>query len=452
MHRYLGYKLAGVVVLLLWVWNGCSDKITFTETINIPGSLTVYSVPPGAAIYLDSIATGKTTSATIPEVLPGLHRLKLTLANYSDTTLLVNVPSGATAKVTVDMSSQYGTLLFVSNPSGAQIYQGNRYLGNTPISLSYVVPDSYVYVLKQPGYIDYSQSAAVLADQIDTLYYDWDALGFGSLLVTSTPAGAKITVDGAGMRPKTPTTVEKVSAGYHRIGLALPGYISAFIDTTLPSGRVLELHDSLQPVIIVINSSPPGANLFIDDNYYGLTPYTSRGVLIEGWYQIRVSKLGAQEYIQNLYLSHGDTVNVNLNILYDVIFYDDFNRPVSSLASDWSIYDDQWREWPKGTKETFQTEALCLAIPDGTRTCGYVYKRDSLYIGQVAACTLLIQQYNNSGYLAAFVNDEPLPGVSVLPGGTSKASLDKYIGRKIQLSFYGCPGVYLDNLMIIGYK
>jgi len=170
------------------------------------------------------------------------------------------------------------------------------------------------------------------------------------------------------------------------------------------------------------------------------------------YHLVKLAKLGAQEYTQNLYLAHRDTLNISLNILFDVLFYDDFNRPATNLATDWSIYEDRWRELPMGDKQPYQTQAFCLGLVEDTSFCAYLYKRDSLLIDQVTACTLFVQQYDNTGYLAAFANGELLPGIGTLPSGISKASLDKYIGRKLRLSFYGCPNAYIDNLLIAGYK
>jgi hypothetical protein len=438
------------VLSFLFLWE-CSQKLDLTSPVTIPGAIAVTTIPPSATISLDGTATGLASPDTIKNVFPGIHLLKLSLAGFLDTTLSVNVSSDQVANVYVEMVLKTTTIIIYSNPSGAEIYYLSQLSGTTPDTFYNMLAGIYLFLLKLPGYIDYRQNLGIYWGETKTVMFDWTTLGYGTLEISSIPTRAQVLMNGQ-YNATTPVRFDTLEAGEYTIEFIRYGYISDIVNISLPSGRYLSVRDTLEPVTIIINSTPSGAKLYVDGDYYGLTPYTLKGVLNEGIHQVRLVRLGTEEYLESLYLSHGDSIDVKLNVLFDVLYYDDFNRPASEIAGAWSIYEDHWREWPKGDKEPYQTEAFCLALPYSAPTCGYVYEKDSLQIEPLSACTLSLHQYDNGGYLAAFANGELLPGISTLSNGSSKVSLDKFIGQKIQLSFYGCPAVYIDSVLVAGYK
>jgi len=68
------------------------------------GSISVSSTPSGADIYLDSTYKG-TTPATIPDVSPGSHTLKLEKYGYAEWLTSVHVTSGVTESITAHLTA-----------------------------------------------------------------------------------------------------------------------------------------------------------------------------------------------------------------------------------------------------------------------------------------------------------------------------------------------------------
>src|SRR4030067_946232 len=232
-----GISLAGGL-MSLWLWSGCSEDVTAPEPVILPGAIAISSIPSGAAISLDEAETGLVTPDTINNVLSGTRLVKLSLANFYDTSLSVQVYSNQSTKVAVIMTplSEYGILILSSNPSGAQIFSQNRYLGTTPLTIYNVVPGYYILVFKLEGYLDYAKDVNILEGQIASLLADWQALGYGSLLISSLPPYAKILLDGF-YRGATPLRFDEVLAGSHAIELSLANYLNSYDTIYLGSGR-----------------------------------------------------------------------------------------------------------------------------------------------------------------------------------------------------------------------
>ena len=81
------------------------DRKTVTVQIGtLPqtGSLTVYSIPTGADIYIDNVLQGQTPK-TISDILEGSHTLTLKKADYRDNTSTVSVTAGSADSVSREL-------------------------------------------------------------------------------------------------------------------------------------------------------------------------------------------------------------------------------------------------------------------------------------------------------------------------------------------------------------
>lgn len=78
------------------------------------GSIQVNSSPTGAQIFLDGMNTGKMTNATLTNVSPGSHTIRLVLDNYKDHEESISVTAGQTATLSVTLTKHTIT---VTNPT-----------------------------------------------------------------------------------------------------------------------------------------------------------------------------------------------------------------------------------------------------------------------------------------------------------------------------------------------
>lgn len=112
------------------------------------------------------------------------------------------------------------------------------------------------------------------------------------VLIRSTPSGASVTIDGrtAGV---TPLSLATLPAGKHLVNASLRGFRPLFktVDVVLEQSTVLDL--VLEPLtgLLLIHSTPPGAELEINDISRGTTPLLISD-LPPGAYRARLSKSG----------------------------------------------------------------------------------------------------------------------------------------------------------------
>ena len=162
----------------------------------------------------------------------------------------------------------YGSITVLSSPSGADVYIDNVYKGLTPAVFSSVPNGNHVVLIKLGGYPDLSKRVAVAADN-PTVNADFNqqtvalqttsspahipttvegsptsaastpASGYGSLSITTTPAGALVYVDGT-MMGVTPTTIPMLTEGPHSITLVMDGYQDLKTTITVNAGTTSE--------------------------------------------------------------------------------------------------------------------------------------------------------------------------------------------------------------------
>jgi hypothetical protein len=154
-----------------------------------------------------------------------------------------------------------GKISFTSIPSGADIYLDNAYKGLTPLTIDGVPNGRHVVVLRLDRYEDAARNLLIAGNSM-TVNIALNPLGtsttvpptitgtvqpageYGSLSVTTSPAGARVYVDGE-MKGVTPATIPGLSAGKHTVLLSVPGYIDLNTTIVVSAGKTAEYSTSL---------------------------------------------------------------------------------------------------------------------------------------------------------------------------------------------------------------
>ena len=100
-----------------------SKNITLVKKIST-GSLLSQSTPSGAQIFLSGINTNMFTPSTVEDLEEGSHQFTLRLNGYKDTTFNVTIIKNqqASKNITLTETTNTGSVLLQSVPSGAQIF------------------------------------------------------------------------------------------------------------------------------------------------------------------------------------------------------------------------------------------------------------------------------------------------------------------------------------------
>lgn len=207
--------------LTLVVFGACGkDKPTGPQT----GMIAVSSDPSGARIYIDGEYTRKVTPYTLKDIEEGLHALKLTLEHHADWHDTVDVVANDVVIVHAELVSLVGSIAVSSDPSGARIYlDGSNTHKVTPDTLFNVGVGSRVIKLTLFRHLDWVDTVRVGSDSL-TVVEATIIPESGKIVVTSSPGGAEIWLDGENTNQVTPDTLENVPLGSHTVKLVLESY------------------------------------------------------------------------------------------------------------------------------------------------------------------------------------------------------------------------------------
>jgi len=162
----------------------------------------------------------------------------------------------------------YGSITVTSFPAGANIYIDNVYKGLTPATFSGILNGNHIVLVKMEGYADAKKSVTVSGDDrsVDITLLDKTvtpsytvspgqttqpgrgsptptlpahAPGYGSLSVTTSPAGALVYVDGS-MKGISPATIPMLTEGPHEVVLVMDGYQDLKTTITINAGTTAE--------------------------------------------------------------------------------------------------------------------------------------------------------------------------------------------------------------------
>ena len=183
-----------------------------------------------------------------------------------------------------------------SNPSGAEIWlYGNKTAYYTPMFFPEIYPlITYVFLLKNPGYEPYmavvtpqSGEAVVIsatlvplstttpqpvvsqtpATQIDSFptssqvtllqgqVQSTSSESTGSLSITSTPAGAEVSVDNE-VKGISPAMISGLSPGTHALKITKAGYQDFSTTISIEAGKVREYSTGLTPASMTSATTP----------------------------------------------------------------------------------------------------------------------------------------------------------------------------------------------------
>ena len=138
------------------------------------GSIYATTIPQGASVYVDGVYYGPS-----PQIASGLsvgtHQVRLSLSGFQDWIGQVEVKGGTTTTISRTLSVAptapptpvpgTGTLTVASNPTGAQIYLDNVYVGITPVTLPTVAAGTHQLLIRQQGYADWEATVQVASGQ-----------------------------------------------------------------------------------------------------------------------------------------------------------------------------------------------------------------------------------------------------------------------------------------------
>ena len=233
------------------------------------GDVAITSNPGGAQVIVDGSYRGL-TPVTVT-LYPGNHNVLLQKSGYNDwtNTVYVNANSYQTVSATLVSGSLPGWVTIQASPPTVNVYFDTAYKGQTNSKGQFVIqgvaPGVHSLRLAQSGYNDYSTSVTVYSNAqsyisavlmpVGSIPTITPVPGYGTLSVSSTPAGAGIYVDNMYMG-YTPATLSTIPSGTHMVMLALDGYQNYVTNVNVAAGGNVQVSSSLSPIATPTTSGP----------------------------------------------------------------------------------------------------------------------------------------------------------------------------------------------------
>ena len=240
------------------------------------------------------------------------HEIRIVAAGYADSAFSRTLASGASDIVHVDLRPLVGSVEVRTNPPSEFVVDGTSRGRSPGVVHGLPVPSKHRVSATRPDGATLQTEFNVVADSTVAVFLDFLAEKY-PLLVSSSPTGASIKVDGQAVgSAKSPVSI-MISMGRHTITAELDGYIAESVEVNAV-GNMPPVHFSLKPL-------PPGqlqimgdvlAVILIDGKLIIEDAYNSGPQsLPEGSYAVRVEFNTGAAVDTTLFVSSGKQVVFN---------------------------------------------------------------------------------------------------------------------------------------------
>ena len=238
-----------IVVEPLQPTDWVTDTALFYVVGNAPappppyGRVNVKSQPRGAVVYVDGHFKGYTPIEFRENV--GQHSLRVELSDYQVYEDTIIVKGGQVLNVDFSMQriAQNGTVSFVSQPHGADVFVGGNYVGVTPTGPIIYPSGNYRATFKLGGYGETTANFNVSYNSNQTVNATLVGLQ-GHLVVRSSVYGAKVFVNGQDYGTITGGSgrINDLPAGKHQLTVVAKGYNTFLEEFTIHPGQTIEIN------------------------------------------------------------------------------------------------------------------------------------------------------------------------------------------------------------------
>jgi tetratricopeptide (TPR) repeat protein len=162
------FGFLAVAVFALTKNDGIKRKASPPSTPITKGSVEIKSEPSGAKCYFDNKLIGE-TPRSIDDVQQGKHFVLVVKEGYQEGKQEVAVQPGGNHQLVIQLKalpppSVLGGLSIRSEPSGADCFLNDRYLGKTPLEIADLEQKTFQLSAKKVGYRDWTEPVSVYSN------------------------------------------------------------------------------------------------------------------------------------------------------------------------------------------------------------------------------------------------------------------------------------------------
>jgi len=217
------------------------------------------------------------------EIVSGNYQLRIETERYLAHAQQIEIQGyGKAQQLDINLQPAWASVSISSQPVGAEVLVDGRVAGHTPL-LTDILQGRHEIRLTRPGFKPVTVMQSVDAGSDITLDPVQLEPVDGQLIVSSTPAGASITLDGL-FQGSTPMTLNLVANTPHTLQLSKAGYSLAKQPVTLEPDdvRSIEVRLTAEYGTVFLTTQPADVALQIDgdrsDQSSGRLRLTTRSI------------------------------------------------------------------------------------------------------------------------------------------------------------------------------
>ena len=288
------------------------SKLDITLIPNF-GSLEITSDPSDAKVWINEQYRGVTIPPRgfeIPQINAGIYSLRLERDSYYKEEDEFEIKPDEKYRKSYSLRPQFGSLNLTSEPSGAEVEAQGISWGPTTVIRDTVPSGEYLFKLKLINYFDEDVKIQVNdGKKVNRNILLRPSVGW--LSIVSTPSDAKVTViETKKVLGNTPIQDLPLQPGNYSLLVEKEGYEPYETAIPLAYGDKKIDEPELKKSIghLNVSSTPPGANIYLNDQYQGTTN-TYIDSLPTGNYSIRLEKKGFDPHAGRIEIKRNEVYN-----------------------------------------------------------------------------------------------------------------------------------------------
>jgi formylglycine-generating enzyme required for sulfatase activity len=238
------------------------------------GEVSVTTKPEtGAEVLVNGISTGKNTPCELDRLPTGQHQITVRKEWYQPKTIAVDITDGLSDHFEIEMEPTFG-ILNVTAEHDAQIFVNDDRKASAQWEGRLIAGWYTVEARKDKYHSDQKRVEIKLAETQNLSLHPKPMTG--AVRIQTTPFDSDITINGKD-HGKTPNTIRDLLIGEYTVVLSKQGHAAVTRNVTVTENETVEIEEDLPAgMTVTITSVPAGAELYINNQKVGITPYTSQ--------------------------------------------------------------------------------------------------------------------------------------------------------------------------------
>jgi len=257
------------------------------------------SAAENVTVYIDR-KVQRLKNGTI-QLASGQHEIRIIRPLYKQWTANITISDGETLTYNPSLEANFPETTFtVPNDPEAEIYIDGRLEGKGTCKRP-LEPGSYTVETRKDNHHKQSKVVQITTTKkAEVFELDAPVPIMGTLIITSSPSGASIKLDGKDIG-RTPISINRILVGKHIVQLSAPNCKTEARQVTVRQGEQTDLNVNLSSVgTFTFNTNTGYGILYINGKYMGNIPYTWEAP--SGYYDIEVSAYGYKKFHEKNYL------------------------------------------------------------------------------------------------------------------------------------------------------